>query len=522
MQLLPSRFALPLVLCCCFPSRPVAAGVIVLANRSTGEVRFRLVEGDERAAKTLTLAAGHVISLPADAAARIFFDTRPAKAAFHLRPNCAYTINRGSDESLLFHRIDLGAADEGFERTVPAAGSGPATVQVKLLVDDEEPSSRRQWERRLTERVAAASQILEVQCRLRLEPVALETWDSDDALRSIDDLYAEFQHEVEPRPAQLVLGFSSQAMLEPGAERPGRSGGLLTRHILLPEGGSKVSEAERLEVLVHEIGHFLGAVDRDDRGSVMRPKLCDGRARGAGFVIQFDPVNALIVSLVAEQLHGGRVGKIIDLPLATRKQLHGIYKSLHPAAQEEAPPDSKPDMPEGKTPPAEIARLRPDLPDRPKSPEKTEKKRSLPEKEKRRKEEESRAQRGRALLKRLAGSWHAVSVQRRGGEFDVPKQFRYSLAGEHLTVHAGDFGTARFQVRLRPPKDAADEDAVGEVDLVLHRAKQRLLVRGIYTHRDRSLRICLALPGEPRPAEFATASDGKQVLITLAPGKRGR
>ncbi len=40
----------------------------------------------------------------------------------------------------------------------------------------------------------------------------------------------------------------------------------------------RVSEPERLEVLVHELGHFLGAAHTSDQNSVMRPKLGDRRS----------------------------------------------------------------------------------------------------------------------------------------------------------------------------------------------------------------------------------------------------
>ena len=67
-----------------------------------------------------------------------------------------------------------------------------------------------------------------------------------------------------------------------------------------------MSEAERLEILVHELGHFLGAVHTADGNSVMRPALGDRRARGRSFRIGFDAPNTLAMNLVADELRSRR------------------------------------------------------------------------------------------------------------------------------------------------------------------------------------------------------------------------
>ena len=57
----------------------------------------------------------------------------------------------------------------------------------------------------------------------------------------------------------------------------GCSLGPLHTHILIREWKPR-TEPERLEVLVHELGHFLGACHSPENDSVMRPLLGDGRA----------------------------------------------------------------------------------------------------------------------------------------------------------------------------------------------------------------------------------------------------
>ena len=73
--------------------------------------------------------------------------------------------------------------------------------------------------------------------------------------------------------------------------------GPLHSHILVREWSPQMSEPERLEFLVHELGHFLGASHSPEPDSVMRPVLGDQPGRSArAFRIRFDPVNTLVMS----------------------------------------------------------------------------------------------------------------------------------------------------------------------------------------------------------------------------------
>ena len=94
-----------------------------------------------------------------------------------------------------------------------------------------------------------------------------------------------------------------------------------------------VSEAERLEFLVHEMGHYLGAVHTPDINSVMRPVLGDRRARAKSFRIGFDGPNTLIMNLIVENLRAHPVANLFQLspeiigPLATA---YGFYARAMP------------------------------------------------------------------------------------------------------------------------------------------------------------------------------------------------
>ncbi len=74
----------------------------------------------------------------------------------------------------------------------------------------------------------------------------------------------------------MAIGFTSQYMIPHGVMHLGGTRGPLYPYILIRELGSQhVSKSERLEILVHEMGHYLGASHTADMDSVMRPQLGD-------------------------------------------------------------------------------------------------------------------------------------------------------------------------------------------------------------------------------------------------------
>jgi hypothetical protein len=88
------------------------------------------------------------------------------------------------------------------------------------------------------------------------------------------------------------------------------------------------SEGERIEVLVHHLGWYVGAVTTPDDTSVMRMNLGDGRASRANHVIRFDPLNILIAQIWAEEMRAGRGPEWKKLsPLAVQR-LRVVYQTL--------------------------------------------------------------------------------------------------------------------------------------------------------------------------------------------------
>ena len=83
-----------------------------------------------------------------------------------------------------------------------------------------------------------------------------------------------------------------------------------------------------MEVLVHELGHFLGAAHSGQPGSVMRPVVGDGLARRRAFRVGFDPENAHVLGLVGDEIQRFGVKRFHELSRETRLALREHYVNL--------------------------------------------------------------------------------------------------------------------------------------------------------------------------------------------------
>jgi len=313
---------------------PVAAEVTVLANRTSQAVELMLLPAGEPA-KNMTIAAGDSRPVFYKRALRVRYREGPMQREYTLDPYSAYFFAMRTDNGLLkLEKIGLG--EEGAPQNAPPLpqlkpADSAATIPVKLLVDDDEPTHRQIWEARLRKRVAKASKILERYSGLRLQVVAIETWDSDDAQHDFFQSLREFEREVNPQPARLAIGFSSQYRIAHGRVHMGGTRGPLHPYILLKERSPQVRETERLELLVHELGHYLGASHSPEPHSVMRPVLTGGLQRSVGSRVQFDPVNTLLIAMMGEEVRRRGVRRLSDVSRPTRQRMRRIYGVLRKA-----------------------------------------------------------------------------------------------------------------------------------------------------------------------------------------------
>lgn len=214
-------------------------------------------------------------------------------------------------------------------RATPACAVGQTkTIAVRIFVDEEEPRIERLWQETLAHRLDQASVILAMYGSIRFSVTKFSTWDSDDSLTEFSASLSEFEKEAKPDPAELSIGFTSQYQMKRGRSNLGGTRGPMRKHILIREGAPRIEEVERLEVLVHELAHYLGAAHSGNQDSVMRPVLGDGRSRARAFRILLDEPNAQIVRLVSNEMTTRNVKTMHQLTIPTRASIRDHYATL--------------------------------------------------------------------------------------------------------------------------------------------------------------------------------------------------
>ncbi|MDZ4820264.1 MAG: hypothetical protein SGJ20_14955 [Planctomycetota bacterium] len=210
-----------------------------------------------------------------------------------------------------------------------------STIQVAIYGDDDQNARRTVWEPRLKKRIAAASEILKRHCGMELAVKTVGEWESDDSNSDFQVALREFETKVRPPGVRLAIGFTSQYQITRGRTHLGGTRGPLATHILLREWSNHVSESERLELLLHELSHFFGAAHSPEQISVMRPVLGDRQSRARDFRIGIDPVNTLIMNMVAEEMRLRGANSFYQLSATTKRQMEAVYVSLQQALPED-------------------------------------------------------------------------------------------------------------------------------------------------------------------------------------------
>lgn len=312
------------------------AAVVVLGNWTEQEVQFTLSHEGHKP-QTGTLGLGESRPFPVGRHPVLTYTSGERSRTLKLEPYAAYMFLRDGDGTTV-RGIEL-AGKMPKPDDVPDAP--PARVKtlrlpVKILADDAEPRAKAAWEKALRRRVADASKILERQCGVTIDVVAVDQWKSDPAAPDTPSLLKDLEKKVKPAPATVAVGFSSRPF-KSGEGRDGKLGctrGPMYPYVLIREGRLR-SDTEQLEVLVHEFAHLFGAAHTPDPISAMRPKLGDGKARSARFHIGLDPLNHLAVAIWTEELRRGKIHGWDDLRPKSRERLTVVYKTLQHALPED-------------------------------------------------------------------------------------------------------------------------------------------------------------------------------------------
>jgi hypothetical protein len=315
--------------------RDAPAAVIIVANYTSKDVALSVAEPGETARKHI-VAAHHVqpvtLSGPANLASPVGKWEKVRVDPYHAYVFLADEKGRVRVEGIELpgRSTERAAGTEKNPRKRDPVKRDPVKIPVTLLVDDADPRTEARWRSDIRKRFDAAAQILEAQTGFRLEVAGFDTWKSDPKATTPKGQLTAFEAAVRVKTGGLAVGFTSRR-LDEGEKAPfGDCRGLGAAHVLVREWAPK-DEGERVEILVRYLAMVFGAVGSPDTGSAMRPRLGDGQALFAGFVVRLDPLNALALNLWADQRRVG-VMDIADVPPVDRARLLSVYRALAEAA----------------------------------------------------------------------------------------------------------------------------------------------------------------------------------------------
>jgi len=307
---------------------PLPAAVAVFANRSEQTVRFNVQPAQDQAGQ-YSLAPRKLVPVRIRDRVRVDFASGSRQVRQQVDPNTVLYFTGQSDEVQLqqeafphFHGKSWVHAD--------TRGPEPlaAIVPVKIVVDEDEPAVRAVWEPQLRKKVAVISDFVERYCGVRFEVVAVETWRPDTNKTDFSQVAEDFRRKVNPDPAWLAIGWTSRVRIAKGRPLPHVSRQPLFAHLLLPDAQEHFSGSRQLQLLAHELGHFLGAVHSADEDSLMRPNLIDGKSSRGKAANTFDPVNTLAMNLVGDEIRFRQARSTSEISRGTREYLFAIYTEM--------------------------------------------------------------------------------------------------------------------------------------------------------------------------------------------------
>jgi hypothetical protein len=297
---------------------PSHAAVVVIANQSDKTVDLSLgpLWGQT---KSFSLVAGKTIRVPVPDAVQIVFHASKTNVVQRLLPPNTVQIFTASESQRELKQV-------GFSRSpgmpwLQEKGSGPpepAVVPVKILADKEASGG---WESRLAGQMAAASQFFETWAGVRFSVAAVDAWQPEGDRRELAQLDDDFRRKITPEPARLAIGVSGRLKVGDPASLADLDRQPLFAHLVLPDVQQGFTAEDQLKLLIHELGHYLGAVHSSQSDSVMQSKYFEKQA-GAPAV---DPVNVLVMSLIGDEIRSRPTRSLASLPRSTRQYLHAIY-----------------------------------------------------------------------------------------------------------------------------------------------------------------------------------------------------
>ncbi len=304
------------------------AAVVVLANRGNKTVRLALRSYGGTVVR-YSLGPGKLVPVQVPDRVDVTFAVGEKQHHQQLDIDTIYYFVEKADDIRL-EQITFPQSGGGLWLHVNADGRPPqaAVVPVKLLVDDEQPAVRRTWEKRLREQFAAVSKMIERYCRVRFQVVAVGTWESDNAAGDFARLNDDFRRKVSPDPAWLAIGFTSQFQAK-NRTAPHLPVDPFATHLLVPDAQKEFNGSDQFDLLLHQLGHYLGAVHCAEADSVMHPSLGrQGQSPHQAGRVGYDPINTLVMNLMGREIRTRQARTPADISRGTRQYLLTIYSEM--------------------------------------------------------------------------------------------------------------------------------------------------------------------------------------------------
>ncbi|MEC7501469.1 MAG: matrixin family metalloprotease [Planctomycetota bacterium] len=301
----------------------------ILHNQTKRPIQLRF-RADEVDAPKFTLKENASVPLSVSGTVKIWYTGPSGSGSRTLQPESVYRFSETKSRRIDLRKVPLSGLNAKPE-VIPQGklvDREPWPLRIKIAVDDDERTRQAAWEKKITNRIVAASRLLEYFCGVRLEIVAVTRWKTNDSIRDFNASLQEFEATVPTKPAQLVIGFTSQYDVRLARQRLGGTRGPLRSHILIREHGPRIGESERLEVLLHELGHYLGAVHSASQLSLMRPVLGDDQSNARSFQLSYDPINMLVMNLVSNQIRQPGFYSVRQIPIPVQQRLLDAYNWL--------------------------------------------------------------------------------------------------------------------------------------------------------------------------------------------------
>jgi len=320
-----------------FPSGCLEAAVVVVSNRSEGPVEFALgpVWGET---KEYSLAPGEKVRVQVGESVELTHTQGEKEIQHWLAPNSVHDFVARKGKPLALEQVTFSSSRGSGWLHTPSEKQPPGvvTVPVKILADEERARAIADWKTVLGDRLAAASESIEAHSGVRFQVAGVATWKSDDDETDFRRLEAQFRQTVTIDPGRPAIGLTGQFQITEKTPLAHLTRRPFVTHVLLPAVQEGFSEVDQLALLVHELGHFLGAVHSPEENSVMRSPIPQPPGRGKEKKTQwdgpsgtsFDAINTLAISLVADELRTRQPRHPSELPRRTRWHLGAIYGEM--------------------------------------------------------------------------------------------------------------------------------------------------------------------------------------------------